>query len=291
MIAITHPEKVLFPDDGITKGELARYYEAIASVMVPYVRGRPLTMERYPAGIDKKGFIQKDVVKGFPEWLERVEVPKKGGSVALPTRQRRSLAALDGEPKLHHAARLDVAPSRARASRSLRLRSRSLARRPEGAPRCRARRSRVARRARPSELAQDLGLQRLSHRRAARRRSGVRRRLRVYGRRRCGPGPARSRPPDAGIHQSRPRRIEFSSTRGATASARRSRRPTPFGRRRERRCRRRVRGRSSRAAASDPGRSRSERCRNGLRTWATSGRTCAVTSSRCALRCKRCARN
>jgi bifunctional non-homologous end joining protein LigD len=76
---ITHPEKVLFPDDGITKGELAEYYEQVAEVMVPHLRGRPVTMERFPAGIDKKGFIQKDVVKGFPEWLERVEVPKKGG--------------------------------------------------------------------------------------------------------------------------------------------------------------------------------------------------------------------
>jgi bifunctional non-homologous end joining protein LigD len=77
---ITHPEKVLFPDDGITKGELAAYYERVADVMVPHLRGRPVTMERYPAGIDKKGFIQKDVVKGFPDWLERVEVPKKGGT-------------------------------------------------------------------------------------------------------------------------------------------------------------------------------------------------------------------
>ncbi len=77
---ITHPEKVLFPDDGITKGELAAYYERVADVMVPHLRGRPVTMERYPAGIHQKGFIQKDVVKGFPEWLERVEVPKKGGT-------------------------------------------------------------------------------------------------------------------------------------------------------------------------------------------------------------------
>ena len=66
---ITHPEKVLFPDDGITKGELAAYYEAIAPVMLPHLRGRPVTMERYPAGIGKKGFWQKDVSKGFPEWL------------------------------------------------------------------------------------------------------------------------------------------------------------------------------------------------------------------------------
>jgi bifunctional non-homologous end joining protein LigD len=78
-LVITHPGKVLFPDDGITKGELCAYYEAIAPVMLRHVQGRPVTMERYPAGIDKKGFIQKDVSKGFPAWLERVEVEKRTG--------------------------------------------------------------------------------------------------------------------------------------------------------------------------------------------------------------------
>ena len=81
---ITHPEKVLFPDDGITKGELASYYEAIAPIMVPHIRARPVTMERYPAGIGAPGFMQKNVSKGFPEWLERAEVPKKGGTVRHP---------------------------------------------------------------------------------------------------------------------------------------------------------------------------------------------------------------
>ena len=81
---ITHPEKVLFPDDGITKGDLAAYYEAMAPVILPHLRGRPITMERYPAGIGKKGFWQKDVSKGFPAWLKRVEVPKKDGVVHHP---------------------------------------------------------------------------------------------------------------------------------------------------------------------------------------------------------------
>ncbi|MGH7507702.1 MAG: non-homologous end-joining DNA ligase [Longimicrobiales bacterium] len=81
---ITHPEKVLFPDDGITKGELAGYYEAIAPVMLPHIRARPITMERFHRGIGEKGFFQKDVTKGFPEWLERVEVPKKDGTVHHP---------------------------------------------------------------------------------------------------------------------------------------------------------------------------------------------------------------
>ena len=81
---ITHPEKVPFPDDGITKGELAAYYEAIAPLMVPHISGRPVTMERYHRGIGHPGFFQKDVSKGFPEWLARVEVPKKGGTVHHP---------------------------------------------------------------------------------------------------------------------------------------------------------------------------------------------------------------
>src|SRR5918998_1373029 len=81
---ITHPEKVLFPGDGITKGELAAYYEAIAPVMLPHLRRRPITMERYHRGIGAPGFFQKDVSKGFPEWLVRVEVPKHGGTVHHP---------------------------------------------------------------------------------------------------------------------------------------------------------------------------------------------------------------
>lgn len=81
---ITHPDKVMFPDDGITKGDLAAYYEAMAAVILPHLRGRPLTMERYPGGIGAKGFWQKDVSKGFPEWLQRVEVPKKDGVVNYP---------------------------------------------------------------------------------------------------------------------------------------------------------------------------------------------------------------
>jgi bifunctional non-homologous end joining protein LigD len=81
---ITHPEKVLFPDDGITKGELAAYYETLSSVILPHLSGRPITMERYPAGIGQKGFWQKDVSKGFPDWLQRVAVPKKDGTVHHP---------------------------------------------------------------------------------------------------------------------------------------------------------------------------------------------------------------
>jgi bifunctional non-homologous end joining protein LigD len=81
---ITHPDKVMFPDDGITKGDLAAYYESMAPVILPHLKGRPLTMERYPQGIGAKGFWQKDVSKGFPPWLQRVEVPKKDGTLHHP---------------------------------------------------------------------------------------------------------------------------------------------------------------------------------------------------------------
>jgi bifunctional non-homologous end joining protein LigD len=81
---ITHPEKVLFPDDDITKGDLAAYYEAIAPLMLPHIRNRPVTMQRYPRGIGGQSFWQKDVSKGCPPWLERAEVPKKDGVVHHP---------------------------------------------------------------------------------------------------------------------------------------------------------------------------------------------------------------
>jgi bifunctional non-homologous end joining protein LigD len=82
-VTITHPEKVMFPEDGITKGELAAYYALVAPLMVPHLRGRPVTMERFHRGIAAGGFFQKNVDKG-PAWLERVAVPKKDGIVNYP---------------------------------------------------------------------------------------------------------------------------------------------------------------------------------------------------------------
>jgi bifunctional non-homologous end joining protein LigD len=81
---ISHPDKLLFPADGISKGELAAHYEEVAPLLLPHLRGRPVTMERFPAGIEQKGFMQKDVAKGFPDWLVRVEIAKKDGSLHAP---------------------------------------------------------------------------------------------------------------------------------------------------------------------------------------------------------------
>ena len=94
-VAISHPEKVMFPDDGITKGELASYYRLVTPVMLPHVIGRPVTLERFHRGIGEKGFFQKNVAKGAPAWLERVAVPKKDGVVNYPVvRDERGIAWL-----------------------------------------------------------------------------------------------------------------------------------------------------------------------------------------------------
>jgi bifunctional non-homologous end joining protein LigD len=107
---ITHPEKILFPEDQITKGELAAYYEMVAPVMLPHLRRRPITMERYHRGVTDPGFFQKDVSKGFPVWLKRVEVPKKDGTVHHPiANDTRSLLWLANQ----NSITIHVWPSRA----------------------------------------------------------------------------------------------------------------------------------------------------------------------------------
>jgi bifunctional non-homologous end joining protein LigD len=79
-LSISNPDKVLFPDDGITKAEMVRYYERIAPLLVEHSRGRPVAMHRFPDGIGKGGFFQKQVGKHFPEWIPRVELTTRDGS-------------------------------------------------------------------------------------------------------------------------------------------------------------------------------------------------------------------
>ncbi|MEA2301428.1 MAG: bifunctional non-ous end joining protein LigD [Solirubrobacteraceae bacterium] len=80
-VEVTHPDKVLFPAAGLTKLDLARHYERVAPAMLPHVRDRPLAMRSYPGGIDRPGFFIKATPRHFPDWIDRVEVPKKGGTV------------------------------------------------------------------------------------------------------------------------------------------------------------------------------------------------------------------
>jgi bifunctional non-homologous end joining protein LigD len=78
-VRITHPEKVLFPDDGITKEDLAEYYAAVAGAMVPHVRDRPLNLWRWNNGIDHDVVVQQAIPKGAPEWVRTVKVHRRRG--------------------------------------------------------------------------------------------------------------------------------------------------------------------------------------------------------------------
>jgi bifunctional non-homologous end joining protein LigD len=80
-VEITHPDKLLFPDDGLSKGDVAGYYERVSEWMLPHIRSRPISMQRFPDGVGGKGFFHKDTPDYFPRWLRRVEVPKSGGTV------------------------------------------------------------------------------------------------------------------------------------------------------------------------------------------------------------------
>ncbi len=70
-VKLSNLDKVFWPDEGITKGDLIEYYRAVAGVLVPHLRGRPFTMRRYPDGAFGKAFFQKDAPKHMPEWIER----------------------------------------------------------------------------------------------------------------------------------------------------------------------------------------------------------------------------
>jgi bifunctional non-homologous end joining protein LigD len=83
-VQITHPERVLFPDDGLTKADLAAYHAAVADVLVPHLAGRPLMLQRFPTGIGEEGFYQKEAGRGVPGWIRLVEARKMGGVVRHP---------------------------------------------------------------------------------------------------------------------------------------------------------------------------------------------------------------
>jgi bifunctional non-homologous end joining protein LigD len=82
-VTLSSADRVLFPEDGITKGDLFAYYEAVAPVLLPHLRNRPFTMKRYREGIAAPGFFQKQAPKGMPDWIETRRFtthPREGGS-------------------------------------------------------------------------------------------------------------------------------------------------------------------------------------------------------------------
>ncbi|MBO9714696.1 DNA ligase D [Sphingomonas sp.] len=80
-IRISHPERVIYPDAGITKGELADYYAAVAPILLPWLANRPVSLVRCPQGRAKKCFFQKHDAGSFGEHVHHVDVREKDGSV------------------------------------------------------------------------------------------------------------------------------------------------------------------------------------------------------------------
>ena len=82
-VRVTHPDRVLFPGDGVTKGDLAEYYAAIGDAIVPHLRERPFTLKRYPYGIRGQPYFAKQAPKGKPSWIPTRQFrtwPREGGS-------------------------------------------------------------------------------------------------------------------------------------------------------------------------------------------------------------------
>jgi bifunctional non-homologous end joining protein LigD len=82
-VRLTHPERVLFPDDGVTKGDLAVYYTEVGDAIVPHLRQRPFTLKRYPHGINGQAYFHKQAPKGTPAWIPTRQFrtwPREGGS-------------------------------------------------------------------------------------------------------------------------------------------------------------------------------------------------------------------
>ena len=80
-VKLSNLDKVLFPAAGLTKADLIGYYERVAPVMLPHLAGRPLSLARFPDGIDAEGFMQKNASDHFPGWIRRARLAKQNGEV------------------------------------------------------------------------------------------------------------------------------------------------------------------------------------------------------------------
>lgn len=80
-VKLSHLDKVLFPESGITKGELIEHYRRVAERMVPLVKDRPMAVVRYPNGIGAASFFQQSAPAHTPSWIKLVTVPKEGGEI------------------------------------------------------------------------------------------------------------------------------------------------------------------------------------------------------------------
>ena len=100
-VTITHPDKVLFPEDGLTKRDLVDYYGRVAAKMLPHVRDRPVHMNRFPNGIGGVAIQQKRIPRSFPAWITRAIVDLHRGGVITH-------AAIDNAATLVYLANYNV---------------------------------------------------------------------------------------------------------------------------------------------------------------------------------------
>lgn len=82
-VEITHPERVLFPEDGITKLDVVNYYHKVAKKMIPFLTNRAVSLVRSPGGIDEGRFYQKHPSENFPEYIDRIKIKEKDGETNL----------------------------------------------------------------------------------------------------------------------------------------------------------------------------------------------------------------
>ena len=97
-LRLTHLSKVMFPDDGFTKAELLIYYQPVAPLLLPHLRGRPLTLEALPHGMKERSYYRRRLASTAPRWLSRVEL--EDGAAPVVEDAAASLALSEGEPKL-----------------------------------------------------------------------------------------------------------------------------------------------------------------------------------------------
>src|SRR5579864_6296278 len=101
-VEITNQDKILFGASGLTKGDLINYYADVAPIMLPHVKNRAVSMQRFPQGIKKEFFFQKEAGDYFPTWVTTVAVKHSEGTVHY--------AAIDKEATLVYLANQAVVP-------------------------------------------------------------------------------------------------------------------------------------------------------------------------------------
>ena len=143
-LTLTNLDKVLYPEAGFTKGQVIDYYTRVAPVLLPHLRGRALTLKRYPDGVDGKYFYEKQSPSHAPEWVRERADPGRGPQRSTSALRRPADARLAGEPRRPRAAPVAGAGRRPGRARPCSSSTSTRARRPRIAECCRGGAARCA---------------------------------------------------------------------------------------------------------------------------------------------------